>query len=69
MDSVMKGLVGACMCPQNVLATTAPADVGHWSASRRLKLNPNKSEVILLGTRQQPSPARQIRHCSSPTAS
>jgi len=31
----------------------AIADISRWSASHRLKLNPDKSEVIWLGTRQQ----------------
>jgi len=31
----------------------AIADISHWSASHRLKLNPDKSEVIWLGTQQQ----------------
>ena len=31
----------------------ARADVNRWSASHQLKLNPDKSEVIWLGTRQQ----------------
>jgi len=36
---------------QNVVA--AIADVSRWSASHRLKLNPDKTEVIWLGTRQR----------------
>jgi len=31
----------------------AIADISHWSASHRLKLNPHKSEVIWFGMRQQ----------------